>query len=78
MFGINKKTNGAGWAIIIWQIVQILVPIFIPGGEAVQVSPETNVAVTGAIAGFGLTQSKDNNVTGAGTSGPDMARKIKD
>lgn len=74
--GVNKNTNAAGWALIIWQIVQIVVPILIPGGHAIQVAPETNVAVTGAITGMGLLSAKDKTVVGAGTTGPDAARKV--
>lgn len=68
MFGVNKSTNAAGWAVIIWQIVQIVVPILLPQLSGVQVSAETNVAVTGLITGAGLLKAKDEKVTGAGPS----------
>ena len=66
MLGINKNTTAAGWLLIIWQIAQIVVPLFLP---AAQVSAETNVAVSGLIAGSGLVGAKDKGVTGAGTVG---------
>ena len=68
MFGVNKTTTGAGWAVIIWQIVQVIVPILLPQLAGVQVSAETNAAVTGAIVGAGLLGAKDAKVTGVGSN----------
>lgn len=73
MLGINKFTNGSGLAVLIWQIVQVVVPLLLPQLSAVQVSPETNVAVSTAILAGGLLKSKDADVTGAG----DAARRVK-
>lgn len=65
MLGTNRNTNAAGWAILIWQIVQLVVPHFLP---AAGVDPSTNIAVTGLISAAGHFSAKDKEVTGAGAT----------
>jgi hypothetical protein len=66
MFGVNRNTNVAGWAVIVWQILQVIVPILLP--DAPKISAETNLQITGLIAGGGLLAAKDKQVSGSGDS----------